>query len=169
MKIRFSPKKIITTAALFVLLCSILFNFDNLFQRLNYNAMALADSNTSEALDIPSDINFINDDKKSFITYMQEYDGSTLPLSIDNNTYVYYGIVNGYRLYRISVTSYSNEPICQEEVIGGYHFNSSSLFRPSPTGLYVIGDNGVYTLQEAYKFSLVDIGKVYKLYLSKQK
>lgn len=160
-------KKYLTTAILFLLLCITLVFFNNLNSGLNLNALALYENDKKDALNIPSDINFISDDKKSFIEFCKKQYGINHDIEIDNSTYIYYGSVNGYRFYRINISCMPVDSINHNEIIGGYNFSSSLMFRTYPSGLYIIGDNGVYTLTDAYNQNLIDITQIHELFLKK--
>lgn len=51
-----------------------------------------------------------------------------------------------------------------ELVYDGYHFFSGSGFSPFSLGLYLVRDDGIYTLSAAYRQGLIaDMGEVYNL------
>lgn len=161
--------KIITIAVAFAVLGFLMVNFDSLFTDLNYSALALADSSSKADLtSIPSNINYLDDDRAAFVSYCKDIYGYDLPIQIDDSVYEYFGTVNGYRFYRLQPTCIASDDIIEQEVVGGYTFESPSRYRPELTGLYIIGDNKVYTLEDAYDDNLVDISTVYKLYMAKQ-
>jgi prepilin peptidase dependent protein B len=159
--------KIISIAAVIVVMSVLMVNFNSIFTDLNCNALEISDNTNADLTHIPSKINFLDDDKKSFIEYCKNIYGSDLPLKIDDSVYMYFGTVNGYRFYRLQPSYITYDNINQQEVIGGYTFESSSRYRPERTGLYIIGDSNVYTLSDAYEKGLVDISKVYALYIAK--
>jgi|GEM_PF-2370774 hypothetical protein len=146
----------------------IMINFETIFNALDCDALTISTSKT-DVTDLPSKINFLDDDKNTFIRYCKNFYGEDLPIGIDNNIYQYYGNVNGYRFYRLQPTLVSYDNISQSEVIGGFTFESPYRFRPENTGLYIISDESVYTLEEAYKLGLIDIEKAYQLYKEKLK
>lgn len=160
-------KKVITILAVIVIMSVIMMNFNSLFTDLNFNALAISDNTKTELTHIPSKINFLDDDKKLFVDYCKTIYGNELPIQIDDSIYTYYGTVNGYRFYRLQPSYIMYDNVRFQEVIGGYTFESSYHFRPESTGLYIIGDDNVYTLKQAYEAGLIDISKVYSLYLSK--
>lgn len=151
-----------------LLLCFCVLYYSKTSPGLNFNALAANQSSSKDAMNIPSDFNFIQDDKKAFISYAQNYIEAGQDLNIDDSTYLYYGTVDGYRLYRMNISLMPAENLNHEETIGGYAFKSSLLFRPYASGLYIIGESGVYTLDDAYKAGLVDMSHVYSLYVSKK-
>jgi hypothetical protein len=159
--------KIITIVAAVVIMGALMVNFDSIFTDLNCNALAVSSSTKADDTQLPSTINYLDNDKMTFISYCSDIYGNDLPLQIDESIYHYYGTVNGYRLYRLQPLYVSYDNINQQQVIGGYTFESPCLYRPYRMGLYAIGDDKVYTLEEAYNFGLVDISKVYKLYSAK--
>jgi prepilin peptidase dependent protein B len=159
--------KIISVATVIVVMVVLMANFNSIFTDLNCNALEISNNTNADLTHIPSKINFLDDDKKSFIDYCKNNYGSNLPLKIDDSVYIYFGTINGYRFYRMQPLYIAYDNINQQEVIGGYTFESSYRYRPERTGLYIIGDNKVYTLSDAYEKGLVDISKVYKLYVDK--
>lgn len=164
---RYLPKLIIFLVVALVM-GSLMVNFDNIFTSLNCHALQVSDYEKSAAVTaIPSKINFLDDDKKAFIDYCKKIYGSSLPLKIDDNLYEYYGTVNGYRFYRLQPAYISYDSISQQKVIGGYFFESPCRCRPEATGLYIISDKRVYTLEQAYDKGLVDISLIYSLYSAK--
>jgi len=163
MKISYFVKKFISAFVLSIVFIAIVINFSVFFPTLNHNALALINSETKNPINIPSNINFLNDDKKAFCDYMKNLYGQDLPLSVDNDLFVYYGAVNGYRFYRLQSMLIPLECTHQTEIIGSYLFESDFLFRPSAIGLYVIGDK-VYSLREAYYSNLINISEIYNLY-----
>jgi hypothetical protein len=160
--------KFVTFLAVALVMGSIMANFDNIFTGLNCHALQVSDhKKSSELASIPSKINFLDDDKKAFIDYCKKLYGSSLPLKIDDSIYEYYGTINGYRFYRLQPSYISYDPISQREMIGGYLFESPYRCRPEATGLYIISDKRVYTLEQAFDKKLVDISLVYSLYAAK--
>lgn len=159
--------KIITIMSVVVIMGILMVNFDSIFTDLNCNALAVSKS-SKDLAEIPSTINFLDNDKQTFINYCKTIYGDEIPLDIDNTVYKYYGTVNGYRFYRLQPSYISYDNISQHEEIGGYTFESPFKYRPEPTGLYIISDNGVYPLKDAYEFGLIDISKAYKLYTEKE-
>lgn len=157
-------KKIVTTSILLALLCLTIFFFINANNGTNFQALADVQNTKKSTLNIPSDINFIDDDKKAFIEYCQKNAAAGNSAAIDDSTYTYYGCVGGYRFYRINVDCFPSDELNHEEMIGGYIFQSSRTFYPYSSGLYIIGDNNILTLDEASRQCLVDIGKIYALY-----
>ena len=168
MKLKKSHRKILSTGLLILLLCGTLLAFNSLNIEPDLVASAYTENPKKDVLNIPSDINFIEDDKKAFIEYCKSQFGTDAAMSIDKQSYLYYGISEGYRLYRLSVTCMPADSIGGEQEIGGYTFYTSCRYRPYDLGLYVIGENGaVYTLDQAYRLGLVDISSVYRLYQQK--
>lgn len=159
--------KIITIVVAIVIMGALMVNFDNIFTDLNCNALAVSSSTKADDTQIPSTINYLDNDKKTFIDYCKDIYGDNLPLQIDDSVYYYYGTVDGYRLYRLQPMYISYDNISQQQVIGGYTFESPNRYRPYRIGLYIIGNDKVYTLKEAYDYGLVSISKVYKLYAAK--
>ena len=159
--------KIITIMVVVVVMGVMMVNFDSIFTDLNCNALSISDNTKADLTQIPSKINFLDDDKKAFVSYCKDIYGSDLPLEIDDSVYEYYGTVNGYRFYRLQPSYIPYDSISQQEVVGGYTFESPSHYRPARTGLYIIGDDSVYTLEDAYDNGLIDISKVYELYVTK--
>ncbi|MFT9077840.1 hypothetical protein [Ethanoligenens sp.] len=158
---------LVGTAILSALLLAILMvNFSNFFPALKRNA--LSPSNRADTpINIPQNINFLNDDKQAFLNMCNALYGSKLPLSVDSNSFLYEGAVDGYHLYRMQANLIETEPARQYVVLGKYLFESDRLYRPSPTGLYLVKDNLVYTLEEAYTTQLVDFSNLYRLYKQK--
>jgi|WetSurMetagenome_2_1015567.scaffolds.fasta_scaffold317750_2 hypothetical protein len=159
--------KIITISIVVIAMGILMVNFDSIFTDLNCNALAISDSPKADLTQIPNSINFLDEDKTAFVNYCKDIYGSSLPLEVDSTVYKYYGTVNGYRFYRLMPTYISYDSISQQEVIGGYTFESSSLYRPERTGLYIIGDEKVYSLKQAYDNNLIDISKAYQLFIAK--
>jgi hypothetical protein len=159
--------KIITIAVVVAVMGVLMVNFDSIFTDLNCNALSISDNSKSDLTQIPSKINFLDDDKKAFVSYCKDIYGSSLPLGIDDSVYEYFGTVNGYRFYRLQPSYISYDSISQQEVIGGYTFESACRYRPERTGLYIIGDDNIYTLEQANENDLIDISKVYELYTAK--
>jgi hypothetical protein len=160
-------RKFITTAILLFLLVFVVTFFDSFYAKYDFRALATYNVTKNDAVDIPSDINFIQDDKKAFLNYCQNLITTNQPFVIDDKTYVYYGNQNGYRFYRISITAMLYTNINNELTIDGYTFESLYTFRPYASGFYIIGDSGVYTLEEAYEYKIIDIKQIYKLYMTK--
>lgn len=160
-------RKLRSTAILLVLLCLTVAVFSNIAGKQGVRATDIVTTEKMNAADIPSDINYIDDDKKLFVRYCDEAYSITIPSKIDSSTYVFYGVINGYRFYRMSVSSLPTENINHEDVVGSFPFESSRLFRPYAPGLYIIGNGKVYTLEEAYEQHIVDIRQVFQLYLEK--
>lgn len=159
--------KIVTITVVFVIMGVLMVNFDSIFTDLNCNALAVSKSSKADLTEIPSTINYLDNDKQTFINYCKTIYGSDLPLEVDNTVYKYYGTVNGYRFYRLQPSYISYDTISQHEEIGGYTFESSFRYRPEPTGLYIISDDCVYSLKEAYEYGMIDISKAYQLYIAK--
>jgi hypothetical protein len=160
-------KKLITTVVLLFLLVFVVTFFNSFFAKYDFHALATYKVTANDAVDIPSDINFIQDDKTSFLNYCQGKIATNQPLAIDNNTYIYYGNQNGFRFYRISITAVPYSDINNELSIDGYTFESLYTFRPYASGFYIIGEGGVYTLEEAFNKNIIDISQIYKLYNAK--
>lgn len=163
---RKTRKKLISTALLIVLLIGTLLSFNLLFSNLSYNAEAF-NSPKKAALDIPSDINFISDDKKAFISFCEQNYGTKATDSIESGSYCYFGSIEGKRLYRMNLSCMPYENLYNETNIGGYTFSSSRLFKQYGVGLYIIDETGVYTLEQAYETGKIDIGRFYELYTEK--
>lgn len=156
--------KILSVSLVVVFLGVLMINFDNIFTDLNCDALTVSDNVKETPNEAPVSLNFIDEDKTCFIDYCKDLYGENLPLETDNNVFHYYGTVNGFRFYRIHASYIPCENINQQQVVGGYIFESSARYRPDKTGLYVIGNNRVYTIDEAYTNKLIDIAKLYKLY-----
>ena len=167
MRIKRYEIKLTTVAIVAVFIAVLLLNFDKIFTDINCNAFSESAGNKADVTVIPSKINFLDDDKKSFLNYCKKIYGNNFPLKIDESVYKYYGTVNGYRLYRLQLSYISFDSIIEYEDIDGYIFESPCRFRPERTGLYIIGDTGVFTLNDAYKLGYVDISKIYRLYTLK--
>lgn len=159
--------KIAAITVMVAVITVVMFNFNNIFTDLNCNALTISSKAKSDLTHIPSKINFLDDDKKAFVNYCKDIYGENLPIKSDDSIYTYFGTVNGYRFYRMQPSYIMYDNVHQQEVIGGYTFESSSRYRPDNLGLYIIGDDNVYTLKEAYGKGLVDISKVYELYTAK--
>jgi hypothetical protein len=160
--------KLVTFVFVAFVMGLLMVNFDNIFTSLNCHALQVSDHEKSSAVTaIPSKINFLDDDKKAFIDYCKKLYGSSLPLKIDDSIYEYYGTVNGYRFYRLQPSYISYDSISQQKLIGGYLFESPCRCRPEATGLYIISDKRIYTLEQAYDKGLVDISLIYSLYTAK--
>lgn len=157
-------RKIMSTSVLLALLCLTVFFFIRSNNGTNFKALADIQTSKKSSLNIPSDINFIDDDKKAFLEYCRQNKGASDKAQIDDTTYVYYGCLNGYRFYRLNLDCYPAEELNHEENIGGYVFQSSRSFYPYVSGLYIIGNDGVHTLSEACSENIVDIGKIFLLY-----
>jgi hypothetical protein len=160
-------KKFITTVILLFLLIFVVTFFDSFYAKYDFRALATYKVTKNDAVDIPSDINFIQDDKKVFIKYCQKPIITNQPLIVDDKTYVYYGNRNGYRFYRMSITAMPYTNINSELTIDGYTFESCYTLKPYATGLYIIGNSGVFTLEEAYNNKIIDIKRIYDLYMAK--
>lgn len=168
MKIPKRINRIATTTIMFVLLAVLLFNFDSVFNKLNANALAINENiKKTELANIPSKINFLSDDKNSFLDYCKNLYGGDLPLTIDSDSFIYYGAVDGYRLYRMNTTYLPCRNVTTFVTLGCYTFTGNCRYSPEPSGLYLIGDDGVHTLSDAYSENIVDFSKVYQLYKSK--
>jgi hypothetical protein len=165
MKFSHIIKNFITAAVFFIMFILIIINFKTIFPALNQNALILSANNENNPNDIPSNLNFLNADKKSFITYCKGIYGDKLPLSVDNSNFIYFGTVDSYRLYRLQSTLIPYDRAQQSDTLAGHTFLSDCIYRPSKTGLYLIGDKGVFSLDDAYLNKVVDIGDVYSLYL----
>jgi hypothetical protein len=159
--------KIITVAAVIMVMAFLLVNFNSFFKSLDCSALETSEKTSTDVTSIPSQINFIDDDKKLFTDYCTKVYGSKIPIKVDDSVYLYFGTVNGYRFYRLQPTYIACDCVRQQQIIGGYIFESAYRYRPEATGLYIIGGNKVYTLEQAYNKGLVNIQKVYKLYISK--
>jgi hypothetical protein len=159
--------KIITITVVIAVIGILMVNFDSIFTDLNCNALTISDNSKSDLTHIPSKINFLDDDKKNFVSYCKDIYGSDLPLEVDTRVYEYFGTVNGYRFYRLQPSYISYDNVSQQQVIGGYTFESAYRYRPERVGLYIIGDDNVYSLEQAYEKGLIDISKVYELYIAK--
>lgn len=156
--------KILAVGLVVALLSVLMVNFDSVFPDLNCDALAVSQTVKQKDDEVPNSINFIDEDKNAFINYCKEIYGNKLPMEIDKDVFHYYGTVNGFRFYRLAATYIPSENILRKEVVGGYTFESASRFRPSDTGLYIIGKDRVMTLKEANDNGLIDIAKVYRLY-----
>lgn len=149
-----------------LVLAVLVLNFAHLFPELRKNALSPA-NHADTPINIPQNLNFLNDDKQVFINYCNTIYGSNLPLSIDQNSFLYFGAVDGYHLYRLQANLIDTSPARQNIVVGSYLFESDRLYRPSATGLYLIKDIHVYTLEEAYNANLVDFADLYHIYQQK--
>jgi hypothetical protein len=167
MRITHFASRFISTAIFVTMLLVIVFNFNTIFPALSRHSLTLMTTKYNNPIDIPSNLNFLNDDKKDFIEYCKTYYGEKLPLSVDNDAFVYYGSIDGVRLYRLQSNLIPYERVQQSESINGRVFMSDCTYRPSKTGLYIICDQGVFTLDEAYERDIIDIDDVYNLYLDK--
>lgn len=161
--------KILTFCFVVVFLGVLFINFDSIFSDLNCDALSVSQTEKKEVDEVPNSINFIDEDKTTFIDYCKKIFSDKLSMQIDSSVFRYYGTVNGYRIYRLQATNISCENINQSKVIGGYTFESSQRFRPFNVGLYAVGNNKVYTLEEANRQNLIDIAKVYRLYIKNGK
>ncbi|HCC00772.1 MAG TPA: hypothetical protein DEP42_06120 [Ruminococcaceae bacterium] len=118
-------------------------------------------------INIPRNLNFLSDDKQTFLTYCKSFYGDKLPMKVDSSTFIYEGAVDGYRLYRIQATLIETGSARQLVKLGNYTFESDRLYRPSPLGLYLIRNNEVYTLENAYQSNLLSMDDLYTLYIKK--
>ena len=167
MKILKNTKKIITTSVLILTLAVVITYFDSFYAKYDFRALATYKVMKNDVANIPSNINFIQDDKKMFLQYCETQTATNQPLLIDDKTYIYYGNRNGYRFYRMSTTAMSLENINSQLVLGGYTFESPYFFKPSNSGFYIINDSKIFTLEEAYSKNIIDIKQIYNLYLYK--
>lgn len=167
MKLFKNFRKFITTAILLFLLLFVVTYFDGFYAKYDFRALASYKVTKDDAVNIPSDINFIQDDKNLFLNYCQNLITTKQHLLIDDKTYIYYGNRNGYRFYRMSVTSMPFMNINSELVIEGYPFERCYTFKPNESGLYIIGNSGVFTLEEAYNNKIIDIKQMHDLYIAK--
>lgn len=160
-------RRLIWSAIISVLVLVVLIvNFHYIFPQLKKNA--LSPSNHADTpINIPQNLNFLNDDRQVFLDYCNEIYGSKLPLSIEEDSFLYDGAIDGYRLYRMQANLVDTGPARQSVLLGNYLFESDQLYRPSATGLYLIKDKQVYTLEEAYNAKLVDFSDLYQLYKQK--
>jgi prepilin peptidase dependent protein B len=117
--------------------------------------------------DIPKSLNFLNDDKSAFVSYCKSLYGDKLPLTVNNDSFTYFGSVDGARLYRMQSSIISCSHVQQAETIGGYVFYSDCRYYPSRVGLYIILDDNVYTLEEANSMGIINISDIYELYSEK--
>jgi hypothetical protein len=160
-------KKIITTSVLIITLAVVITYFDSFYAKYDFRALATYTVTKNDVANIPSNINFIQDDKKTFLQYYKTKTITNQPLLIDDKTYIYYGNRNGYRFYRMSTTAMSLEYINSQLVLGGYTFESPFSFKPSNSGFYIISDSKIFTLEEAYSKKIIDIKQMYLLYMAK--
>lgn len=167
MKVSHTAGKLLTAVVFGLVVFTIVFQFNKLFPALGINALLDDVEKNDTHIDIPSDLNFLNDDKRSFINYCKTIYGNNLPLAVDNDKFIYYGMVDGYRLYRLQPNLVPYEQAQQTETLGGHVFYSDCLYRPSKTGLYLINDLIVISIDDAYRLNLVDIDNVYELYSNK--
>lgn len=159
--------KLVWSAVLSVLILTVVvLNFSHIFPALKKNALSPANREDTP-INIPQNLNFLNDDKRAFLDYCNAIFGSKLPLAVDSDSFVYEGVVDGYHLYHMQANLIETGSARQRVVLGGYLFESDRLYRPSPTGLYLVKDNQVYTLEEAYNTKLVDLSELYSLYKQK--
>lgn len=160
-------RRLIWSVVFSVLVLAVLvLNFHNLFPQLKKNALSPA-NHADTPINIPQNLNFLNDDKQVFLNYCNAIYGSKLPLSIEEDSFLYDGAIDGYRLYRMQANLIDTSPSRQSVLLGNYLFESDRLYRPSVTGLYLIKDKQVYTLEEAYDAKLVDFSDLYQLYKQK--
>ncbi|HEX2937916.1 MAG TPA: hypothetical protein VHO66_03255 [Ruminiclostridium sp.] len=167
MKIKRYGFKLVTVAVVAVTMAVLLINFDSIFTELSCDALTITQTKSDKA-ELPSSLNYIDEDKSVFVNYCKDIYGDDLPLKIDENVYQFYGTINGLRFYRLQSTLIPYDNINQSELIGGYSFDSPGRFRPYSTGLYIIGDDKVYTLKQAYESGLINIQKAFDLYNNKQ-
>ncbi|HEX3027085.1 MAG TPA: hypothetical protein VHR42_07655 [Clostridia bacterium] len=167
MKLSRQVSKGISTGILILVLIFIYINFNTIFTKLNYNALAVTDNQKDETINLPTQINFLSSDKKEFVEYCSLTFDVNLSDQSGNRVFTYYGAINGYRFYRLQLNCIPCDSAFTEENIGGYTFTSPCYYRPNPTGLYIIGDDGVYTLKEAYEKGLINISNAYSLYQKK--
>lgn len=158
-------KKAVTTIVLFLLLFCTMSTFNVILSGINYNAAAFNNAK-KQSLDIPSDLNFVDDDKRTFLNYCEKIYGNEKPYAVDTLSYCYYGTLSGRRLYRFNATFIPYATVYNESNIGGYIFSSAVLYRPYSLGLYVIDGQNVYTLQQAYERGVINISKAHELYLT---
>lgn len=155
-----------TALAGVAVLAVLLFNFRFFFPALGQNAFT--DAGREDTPDnIPQSLNFLNDDKKAFLSYCGVRFGETIPFTVDPATFLYYGAADGFHLYRMQAALVETGPARQSVRLGKYVFSSDRLYRPSTVGLYLIRDGQVYDLETAYRLGLVDIARVYELYAQK--
>lgn len=167
MKILHGAGKWISAFLFSLSLVVILLNFNRMFPALNHNALALTETSEDDPINIPVSINFLSEDRKAFIDYCKGIYGEDLPMSIEPDSFIYYGTIDGCRLYRMQVSAIPAEPAHQTETIGNYIFESDCLYRPSRTGLYIIGDGGVYSLDQAVEYNMINVDEAYRLYQQK--
>lgn len=149
-----------------VVLAFLIFNFHDIFPQLKKNALSPA-NHADTPINIPQNLNFLNDDRQVFLDYCNAIYGNKLPFSIEEDSFLYDGAIDGYRLYRMQANLVDTGPARQSVLLGNYLFESDRLYRPSVTGLYLIKDKQVYTLEEAYNAKLVDFSDLYQLYKQK--
>jgi hypothetical protein len=168
MKEKHFTSKILTTALFLIAMLVIVLNFNIIFPALRPHSLVITTEKKNNPTDIPSNLNFLNDDKNAFLEYCKGIYGEKLPLAVNNDTFVYYGTVDGYRLYRMQSNLIPYERVQQSEEINGHIFFSDCIYHPSRTGLYIVSEqSSVFTLDEAYKSGIIDIDDVYDLYLDK--
>lgn len=168
MKAKHFTRTILTSVLFLITILAIVLNFHIIFPALRPHSLVITTAKKNNPTDIPSNLNFLNDDKNAFLEYCKGIYGEKLPLSVNNDTFVYYGTVDSYRLYRMQSNLIPYERVQQSEEIGGHVFLSDCTYHPSRTGLYIVSEHSnVFTLDEAYKIGIIDIDDVYDLYLDK--
>lgn len=168
MKAKHFTSTILSSVIFLITILVIVFNFNIIFPALRPHSLVITTTKKNNPTDIPSNLNFLNDDKNAFLEYCKKIYGDKLPLTVNNDTFVYFGTIDGYRLYRMQSNLIPYENIQHSEVIDGHMFLSDCIYHPSRSGLYIISDQSVvYTLNEAYKSGIINIDDVYNLYLDK--
>lgn len=149
-----------------VVVAILFFHFRFFFPQLKKNAF-VSQNQADTPINIPQNLNFLNDDKQAFIHYCLLLYGEKLPLSVDDSTFQYLGAVDGYHFYRMQANLIDTEPARQSVRLGNFLFESDQLYRPSSIGLYLIKNAQVYTLENAYQLKLVNFNDLYRLYMQK--
>lgn len=163
---RFLHGRIGTLAVGGALLAAMLLGFHTLFPSLQKGAFDTVSQQDSPD-NIAQSLNFLNEDKKAFLTYCAGFYGTELPCAVDVSTFVYYGGVDGYRLYRMQSTLIETGPARQQLTLNGAVFTSDRLYRPFSLGLYLVKDGAVYDLETAAQYALVNTADVYALFAQK--
>lgn len=163
---RFAHGRVWAMLAGAALLAALLLGFRTFFPALQKGAFHSVSQQDSPD-NIAQNLNFLSEDKKAFLSYCADIYGTVLPCEVDASTFVYYGGVDGFRLYRMQPTLVETGPARQSLTLGGDVFTSDRLYRPFSLGLYLVKDSAVYDLKTAARLGLANISDVYALYLQK--
>lgn len=160
-------KRIFPAVLLIAVVAVMMLNFRTIFPTLSRRALDTSNTEKPVPKDIPNSLNFLNDDKAAFVRYCKGQYGEKMPFGVDSDSFIYFGSVDGARLYRMKPTLINCENISQTETFEGYSFYSDCRYFPSKTGLYIICNDNVFTLDEAYRDGMIYIEDVHNLYLRK--